>query len=134
MKKNQTKSSELRMLKMKMIGVITVISLNHQCKTQMKKNKRRQSDQRQKYGNVGVQSLYHGIFTIFQCHNANSYNYEEKALIVSLLTNCKLVKTPQTVTVNAEVASWWKGNAKSDSSSLPSMMFEDNVGEDGLSS
>jgi hypothetical protein len=37
------------------------------------------------------------------------------------------------VTVNAEVASWWKGNVKSDSSSLPSMMFEDNVGEDGLS-
>ncbi len=36
------------------------------------------------------------------------------------------------MTVNAEVASWWKGNAKSDSSSLPSMMFEDNVGEDGL--
>jgi hypothetical protein len=35
--------------------------------------------------------------------------------------------------VNAEVASWWKGRAKSDSSSLPSMMFEDNVGEDGLS-
>jgi hypothetical protein len=37
------------------------------------------------------------------------------------------------VTVNAEVASRWKGNVKSDSSSLPSMMFEDNVGEDGLS-
>jgi hypothetical protein len=54
-------------------------------------------------------------------------------LIVSLLTNCKSVRTPRTVTVNAEVASWWKGNAKSDSSSLPSMMFEDNVGEDGLS-
>ncbi len=37
------------------------------------------------------------------------------------------------MTVNAEVASWWKGNTKSDSSSLPSIMFEDNVGEDGLS-
>ncbi len=36
--------------------------------------------------------------------------------------------------VNAEVASWWKGNTKSGSSSLPSMMFEDNVGDDGLSS
>jgi hypothetical protein len=47
--------------------------------------------------------------------------------------NCKLVRTPQTVTGNAEVASWWKGNVKSDSSSLPSMMFEDNMGEDGLS-
>ncbi len=53
--------------------------------------------------------------------------------MVSLLTNCKLVRTPQTVTVNAEVASWLEGNAKSDYSSLPSMLFEDNVGEDGLS-
>ncbi len=54
-------------------------------------------------------------------------------MIVSLFTNCKLFRTPRTVTVNAEVASWWKGNAKSNSSSLPSMMVEDNVGEDGLS-
>ncbi len=37
------------------------------------------------------------------------------------------------MTVDAEVASWWKRNAKNDSSSLPSMMIEDNVGEDGLS-
>jgi hypothetical protein len=36
--------------------------------------------------------------------------------------------------VNAEVASWWKERAKSDSSSLPFMIFEDNVGENGLSS
>ena len=35
--------------------------------------------------------------------------------------------------MNTEVASWWKGRAKSYSSSLPSMMFEDNVGEDVLS-
>jgi hypothetical protein len=37
------------------------------------------------------------------------------------------------VSKNAEVASWWKGTSKSYSSSLHSMMFEDNVGEDGLS-
>ena len=37
------------------------------------------------------------------------------------------------MTVNAEVASWWKWNEKSDFSSLPSMMFEGNVGENGLS-
>jgi hypothetical protein len=43
-----------------------------------------------------------------------------------------LVKTPQTVTVNTEVTSWWKRNAKSDSSSFPSMLFENNVGEYGL--
>jgi hypothetical protein len=54
-------------------------------------------------------------------------------LIISLSTSRKLVKALQTVTVNAEVASWWKRNVKSDSSSFPSMLFEDNVGEDGLS-
>jgi hypothetical protein len=54
-------------------------------------------------------------------------------LIISLLTSHKLVKTPQTVSINAEVASWWKGSAESDSSLLLSMMFEDNVREDGLS-
>jgi hypothetical protein len=77
--------------------------------------------------------LYHGIFTTFQRHNSYSYNSDEKALIISLLRNCKLVRTPPTVSKNAEVASWWKGSSKSDSFSLHSMMFEDNVGEDGLS-
>jgi hypothetical protein len=47
--------------------------------------------------------------------------------------NRKLVRTPPTVSKNAEVSSWWKGTSKSDSSSLHSMIFEDNVGEDGLS-
>ncbi len=31
------------------------------------------------------------------------------------------------------VSSWWKGTTKSYSTSLHSMMFEDNEGEDGLS-
>jgi hypothetical protein len=74
--------------------------------------------------------LYHGIFTTFQRHNASSYNSRKKALNISLLTGRKLVKTPQTVSIDAEVASWWKRSLKSDSSSLPSMMFEDNMGED----
>jgi hypothetical protein len=77
--------------------------------------------------------LYHGIFTTFQCHNASSYNYDEKALIISLLMGCKCVRTPPIVSINAEVASWWKRSSKSDSSSLRCMMFENNVGEDGLS-
>ncbi len=98
----------------------------------MKKCKRRQSDQRQRYGNVGVQSLYHGIFTTFQRHNAYSYNTDKKELIISLLTNCKLVRTPPTMYKNAEVSSWWRGSSKSNSSSLHSMMFENNVGEDGI--
>jgi hypothetical protein len=37
------------------------------------------------------------------------------------------------VSKNVEVSSWWRGSSKSNSSSLHSMMFEDNVGEDGLS-
>jgi hypothetical protein len=37
------------------------------------------------------------------------------------------------VTKNAEVSSWWRGSSKSNSSLLRSMMFEDNLGEDGLS-
>jgi hypothetical protein len=37
------------------------------------------------------------------------------------------------VSKNAEVSPWWKGSSKSNSSSMHSMMFEDNVGEDGLS-
>ncbi len=98
-----------------------------------KKIKKKDDHRRQRYGNVGVQSLYHGIFTTFQCHNASSYNFDKKALIISLLTSRKLISIPQILTANAEVASWWKGRTKSDSSSLPSMMFEDNVGEDGLS-
>ncbi len=77
--------------------------------------------------------MYHGIFTTFQRHNAYSYNSDKKALIISLLTNRKLVRTPPTVPKNAEVSSWWKGTSKSDSSSLHSMMFEDIVGENGLS-
>ncbi len=49
------------------------------------------------------------------------------------MTNHKLVKTPQNVSINAKVASWWNKSPKIDSSLLLSMMFEDNVGEDGLS-
>jgi hypothetical protein len=43
-----------------------------------------------------------------------------------------LVKTPQNVTINAEVSSWNK-SPWIDSSLLLSMMFEVNVGEEGLS-
>jgi hypothetical protein len=41
--------------------------------------------------------------------------------------------TNPTLSKNAEVSSWWKGTSTSNSSSLHSMMFEDNIGEDGLS-
>jgi hypothetical protein len=67
----------------------------------IKIKKRRQSGHWQNYGNIGVQSMYHGIFTTFQCHNASSYNADKKALIISLLTGCKLVRTPPTVSIHA---------------------------------
>ncbi len=82
---------------------------------------------------MGVHSLYHSNFTTFQCHNALSYNSDEKELIISLLTSRRLVRTSPTRSKNAEVFSWWKGSSKSNFSSFHSMMFEDNVGEDGLS-
>ena len=104
-------------------SVLQLQPLICQKKHKQTKTKRRRSDQRQKYGNVGVQSLYHGIFTTFQRHNAYSYNYGKKELIISLLTNCKLVRTPPTVSKNAEVSSWWRGSSTSNSSSLHSMML-----------
>jgi hypothetical protein len=45
----------------------------------------------------------------------------------------QILCNPKTVSKNAEVSSWWKRSSKSNSSSLHSMIFEDNVGEDGLS-
>jgi hypothetical protein len=45
--------------------------IDHFIKKHKKKIKRRRSDHRQRYGNAGVQSLYHGIFTTFQRHNAS---------------------------------------------------------------
>jgi hypothetical protein len=40
--------------------------IDHSIKKQKQtKTKRRQSEQRQRYGNVGVQSLYHGISPLF---------------------------------------------------------------------
>ncbi len=83
--------------------------------------------------NIGVHSLYHSIFTSFQCHNALSNNSDEKELIISLLMSRRLVRTSPTRSKNAEVSSWWKRSSKSNSSSFHSMIFEDNVGEDGLS-
>ncbi len=77
--------------------------------------------------------MYHGIFTIFQCHNPLSYNSDEEELIKKLLTSCRLVRILPTRSKNAEVALWWRGSSKSNTSSFHSMMFEDNVGEDGLS-
>ncbi len=43
------------------------------------------------------------------------------------------MKTPRNVSINAEVTFWWIKSEKIDSSLLMFKIFEDNVGEDGLS-
>ena len=55
--------SQLSSLNSEECSSATAIDLS--IKKHKKKTKRRQSDQMQKYGYVGVQSLYHGIFTTF---------------------------------------------------------------------
>jgi hypothetical protein len=99
---------------------------------QEKKNSE-QSDEEHRRHNTNVHSLYHGIFTIFQCHNALSYTSDEKELIKRLLTSRRLVRISPTRSKNVEISSWWKGSSKSNTSLFHSKMFEDNVGEDGLS-
>ncbi len=98
-----------------------------------KKRKTKRSDGEHRHHNLIVHLSHHGIFTIFQCHNALSYNSDEKELIISLLKNRKLIRISPTRSKNAEVASWWKRSSKVNTSSFHSIMFEDNVGEDGLS-
>ncbi len=98
-----------------------------------KKTKSKQSDGEHRHHNTNVHSSYHGIFTIFQFHNALSYTSDEEELIKMLLTSRSLVRISPTRSKNAQVVSWWKGSSKSNTSSFHSMMFEDNVGKDGLS-
>ncbi len=79
-------------------------------KKKQKKRKTKQSDGEHRHHNLIIHLPYHGIFTIFQRHNALSYNSDEKELIIRLLTNCKLVRISPTRSKNAEVTSWWKGS------------------------
>ncbi len=98
-----------------------------------KKPKSKQSDREHRHHNRNVHFLYHGIFTVFQCHNALSYDSYEEELIKRLLSSCRLVRISPTKSKNGEVSSWWKGSSKHNTSSFHSLMFEDNVGKYGLS-
>ncbi len=60
-----------------------------------KKPKSKRSDGEHRHHNTNVHSLYHGIFTIFQCHNALSYTSDEEELIKMLLTSHRLVRISQ---------------------------------------
>ncbi len=55
----------------------------NETKTNKKQNKfnKKQSDEEHRHHNTNVHPLYHGIFTIFQCHNPLSYNSDEEELI-----------------------------------------------------
>jgi hypothetical protein len=59
---------------------------------------------------AGAQSLYHGVFTNFQHHNVLTKYHDQKALIISLMTICKLTITPAKACLNAEVSSWRKND------------------------
>jgi hypothetical protein len=69
------------------MSVFQPLPLMCQEKKRNEKTKTKQSDQGQRHHNIGVHSLYHCIFTTFQCHNTLSYNSDEKELIMSLLTD-----------------------------------------------
>jgi hypothetical protein len=69
------------------MSVLQPLPLMCQEKKKQKITKTKQSGQGQRHHNIGVHSLYHGIFTTFQHHNVHSYSFNKKELIVSLLTN-----------------------------------------------
>ncbi len=71
-----------------------------------KKRKTKQSDEEHRHHNTNVHPLYHGIFTIFQCHNPLSYNSDKEELIKKLFKSCRLVRISPTRSKNAEVALW----------------------------
>jgi hypothetical protein len=71
-----------------------------------KKCKTKQSYEEHRHHKTNVHPLYHGIFTIFQCHNPLSYNSKEEELIKKLLTSRRLVGISPTRSKNAEVALW----------------------------
>ncbi len=81
-----------------------------------KKRKTKQSDEEHRHQNTNVHPLYHGIFSVFQCHNPLSYNSNKEELIKKLLTSRRLVRISPTRSKNAEVALWWKGSSKSSTS------------------
>ncbi len=86
-------------------------------------------------GRVDSQVLYYPIFTMFACHtmseNIISYTNIVKDVIATL-SSLRLSNTNCLAEYNAEVASW---NAKrKDNNSSSTSIFDENVGEDGLSS
>ncbi len=73
------------------------------------------------------------VFSLFFNVTIPSLISDEEELIKKLLTSRRLVRISPTRSKIAEVALWWKESSKSNTSLFHSMMFEDNLGEDGLS-
>jgi hypothetical protein len=79
------------------------------------------------------QHKYHSIFQTFPCHLLAKDSFILKA-IIEKLTNSSFHRrskaTPQSI-LNSEVESW---NAHKVTNTVSSSIFDDNIGEDGLSS
>ena len=82
---------------------------------------------------IGSQCLYHGVFTIFIRHHFSIDHLDSSSLIKNIMSIHKMNITLENVNLNAMVDSWSKSN-QTKSPTSPTMIFEDNGGEDGLSS
>ncbi len=82
--------------------------------------------------NVPTQSLYYGIFTVYQCHDGPIKDFDYISIVKSALSGRHALISQKTSLI-AVVASWTKKPCVTLSASH-SLMLEDNVGEDGLSS
>jgi hypothetical protein len=84
---------------------------------------------------VAGQCLYHDVFSMYMCHFVQDDIYQLKDIIQDIMTTSSLVPkrctTGPLAQLNSMVSSWTtNGKATTAGSSL---VFEDNVGEDGLS-
>jgi hypothetical protein len=82
--------------------------------------------------NVPTQSLYYGIFTVHQRHDGPIKDFDYISIVKSALSGRRALISPKT-SLNAVVASWTKKPCVTLSASH-SLMLEDSVSEDGLSS
>jgi hypothetical protein len=81
---------------------------------------------------VPPQYKYHSVFQMFPCHLLAKDSYILKAIIEETMNSsfyCHSKATPQSI-LNAKVESW---NTCKVTNTVSSSIFDDNIGEDGLS-
>jgi hypothetical protein len=78
------------------------------------------------------QHKYHSVFQTFPCHLLAKKLYILKGIIEETTNSsfyCRPKATPQSI-LNSKIESW---NAHNGSNTVSSSIFDDNIGEDGLS-